>query len=255
MQGVKREMAAKEMASMLVNSNRSEAVRTLQAVGFLQVLFPEVSALVGVEQGNLHQEGDAFEHTCLVLSALQDPSVTLAFAALLHDTGKVETQAAKGEGFSFHKHEEVSVRLAEEAFNRLRLSVAGVEKERLLFLVENHMRVRRLPEMKASKQVALFRSPFFPELLALLKADDMGSLPVRDSHSKVEALYASYLAQGDLSPKVLGLDGGTLMRELNLRPGPLVGQLKRHLDEVLQENPGMDREGLLEEGRKFLSQS
>ena len=55
---------------------------------------PEVEALRGVEQNEHHQEGDALEHTKMVVSnaMILSGDVRVVVAALLHDIGKAQTQ-------------------------------------------------------------------------------------------------------------------------------------------------------------------
>ncbi|MBD3775929.1 MAG: HD domain-containing protein, partial [Thiotrichales bacterium] len=63
----------------------------LAEVGALNVLFPWLAALQGVEQPvKHHPEGDAWVHTLLVLDAAADLSedIGVRFAALVHDLGK-----------------------------------------------------------------------------------------------------------------------------------------------------------------------
>lgn len=236
-----------ELIKGLTGKNPERGIALFQDIGFLNNFLPEVEALVGVEQNEHHLEGCAFTHTLMVLASLpENPSPSLAVAALLHDTGKALTQepSPTGKGYTFHGHEEVSTRIAEQVFRRLHLSAEGADLEEVLFLVENHMRVRRIPEMKRTKQVALFRSPFFPNLLLLLEADDRGSLPTRDTFTAVKALYEAFLAEGDVSPKVRGITGHMVMERLNLSPGPEVGRILRRMDDLLQDNPSLSIEDL-----------
>jgi len=74
--------------------NPSLFFKTLNEVSSLQILFPSLYKLIGVEQSKIyHPEGDAFVHTMMVydniLSLTQDEDCI--FACLLHDLGKGET--------------------------------------------------------------------------------------------------------------------------------------------------------------------
>ena len=70
--------------------------------------------------------------TCSAPSA----SFPLALAALLHDVGKPRTVGRTPDRYTFHDHEHVGRRLAEEICLRLKLSNA--ERERIAWLVEKH---------------------------------------------------------------------------------------------------------------------
>lgn len=68
--------------------------RALQKTGLLEIVFPEIYALVGKSQNPVcHPEGDAFEHTMLVLEKVtaETKSAAIRFAALVHDIGKGTT--------------------------------------------------------------------------------------------------------------------------------------------------------------------
>lgn len=68
--------------------------RCLNRTGILAITFPELAALIGKTQpAAFHPEGDAFEHTMLVVDkvAAQTSSVLARFAGLVHDLGKGTT--------------------------------------------------------------------------------------------------------------------------------------------------------------------
>ncbi len=72
---VSAERIAAETEAMLLGGHSREAFVMLEASGILQVLFPELSALKGVQQPpDFHPEGDVWEHTLLLLG-LNDAAV------------------------------------------------------------------------------------------------------------------------------------------------------------------------------------
>ena len=84
-----------EFKKALAAPRPSVFFRELKEAGLLSV-FPEVSALVGKTQlAKYHPEGDAFEHTMLVLDAVaeQTDDLLARFCALAHDFGKGTTPA------------------------------------------------------------------------------------------------------------------------------------------------------------------
>jgi tRNA nucleotidyltransferase/poly(A) polymerase len=70
------ERIAIEMEIMLLDANRARAVRLLDATGLLAAVLPEVV------------RGDPLEQTLLLLDRLNEPTLPLALAALLHTVGK-----------------------------------------------------------------------------------------------------------------------------------------------------------------------
>lgn len=251
MRGIPPERVGMELVKMLDMPSRGAAMRLMLDTGMLKEALPEVARLQGMPHGKHHQEGDPLEHTFRVLEALPDKvSPSLAFAALMHDTGKFDTLTPKPDGgYSFHGHEDFSSVHAEVVYRRLALGMQeldGVQANLndVKFLVENHMRVRNLPGMRKGKQKELFRNPLFPDLLILLEADDKGKLPFDDTHTAVKAMYAEFLATPDVTPKSRGIDGRRVMEVLGLKPGPKVGEILAFFDEVLADHPDSTEEDL-----------
>ncbi|MGH9459758.1 MAG: CCA tRNA nucleotidyltransferase, partial [Vicinamibacteria bacterium] len=91
-QAVSGERIRNELVSIFTGPHPEEGLRLLESYGLLSPLLPEVSAMKGVEQSKeYHPEGDVFAHTLKILSLLKRPTVSLAWAALLHDVGKPPT--------------------------------------------------------------------------------------------------------------------------------------------------------------------
>lgn len=235
----------------MANQNFGKAMRLMYEYGFLQKILPCVSNLEGVEQNSHHQEGDVLEHTFLVCENVPEGSdFTVYMAALLHDTGKLATQKVSGNGYSFHGHEYVSGEIAKNVCNFLKFS--NEEKDEIVYLVQNHMRVKRIDEMKRSKKVEIFESPYFLNLLTLTEADEMGRLPNGNNHEIIAGEYIAYLQKRKDSPakgidikSELGISGDVLMGVLGVGPGPVVGRILGALNEAYQDDPTLTREDLL----------
>lgn len=157
--------------------------------------FPEMTELVGMDHGPHHPEGDPFIHSVFVLGHLpKDASTVLATAALLHDLGKARTQAphkTKGHA-TFHGHAEVSVKMVKPILERSVISDA--EKEDVLYLIGNHMKMHVFTKMRRFKQKELMQHRLFPDLLALYRADCKGTGDGSDDGPEiVEGIYKEYL--------------------------------------------------------------
>lgn len=84
-----------ELVKALGAAKPSVFFRELRAAGLIDV-FPHVAALVGKTQpSEWHPEGDAFEHTMMVLDEVASKTTDLLtrFCALAHDFGKGQTPA------------------------------------------------------------------------------------------------------------------------------------------------------------------
>lgn len=137
---------------------------------------PEVQALRGLGQNHYHEE-DVFEHTMMVFG-LVDPNPILRLAALLHDTGKFPTRVPKDDGTAtFYGHEYASARIA-EAFLETVACFTGEEKEEVIWLVANHMKISQFVHgTSRKKQAKVLRDPRAMNLIDLYIADCLGRTP------------------------------------------------------------------------------
>jgi len=175
-----------ELLRILATPRSHQGILLLSELELLPHVLPEIEALKGVPQSpEYHPEGDVFTHTLLALEVADlldfDPLVKLA--VLFHDVGKPEALARAG-GEHMGGHEVVGARITEEALRRLRFPTRQIG--RVCFLVSQHMRLGRLPEMGIGKQVRLLstgeqeeaaqedfvrRFPAFSDLLRLFICD------------------------------------------------------------------------------------
>ncbi len=238
------ERVADELRKLLTDRHRARGMRLFHDLGLATQVMPELVPMSGLPQGPPRVEapglpppgqpgesrpgdalGDLWEHVLRVLQLLgPNPSVELAFAALLHDVGKPRTVGRTPDRYTFHGHEHVGRRLADEIC--LRLKMSNQERERIAWLVEKHQILCDVKQMRTSKLKTLLVHPGIRELLALHRAD---ALACNRSIEHVE--YCERLLEGwtqeDLDPANV-LTGHDLIRA-GLEPGP---EFKRLLDAV-----------------------
>lgn len=116
-----------EMKKALLHADRpSVFFRVLRDAGALMPWLRELDALVGLPQSSHHPEGDAFEHTMLVIDEaaavrrqMEDP-LSFMLAALTHDLGKPAVTVKNEQGeWSARGHGEAGVPLIEAMLTRL----------------------------------------------------------------------------------------------------------------------------------------
>jgi poly(A) polymerase len=168
---VSRERVRDELTRMLTEGRARRAFELLSETGLLSEVLPEVARMKGVEQPQqFHPEGDVWRHTLMLLDQLQPGcSMTLAWAALLHDVGKPPTFRRAPDRIRFDGHVEIGVAMGAEICRRFRFS--NDETRQVLALIENHMRFMDAPRMKASTLKRFFRLEGFDEHLALHRMD------------------------------------------------------------------------------------
>jgi poly(A) polymerase/tRNA nucleotidyltransferase (CCA-adding enzyme) len=230
----------------------SRALLLMEDLGLMAVLLPELAALRGVPQDKA-LPGDALDHSLRTADALRGGDPVLRLAGLLHDLGKATTLA----GGHFIGHERAGVDIARPLLHRLRLPRADVD--RITRLIRHHMFAYTADWTDAAVRRFIQRvgADLLEDLYALRRADNLASgvrEPAGGGLAELQRRTARALAADPMSPRQLAIDGGDLVRELGLRPGPLVGRLLDELMEAVIEDPGLNRrETLLAMARESAS--
>jgi poly(A) polymerase len=236
------ERIAQELRRMLVHESRSRAVDQMLETGLAAAVLPPLVPMKGIFQGKpVQPEGDLWDHVLLVLDLLPPrPSFPLAFAALLHDVGKPRSRAVQNGRFSFHNHEQVGRKIADDACRRLRLS--NVERARVTWLVEYHQYLGEAKRMRESKLKRILSTPGIEELLALHRADALASFG-ECPHIDYCEYYLMAQPTGPLNPPPL-VTGHDLVRH-GLTPGS-------HFATILDQIREAQLEGMINSKREAL---
>ena len=131
-----------ELNKIILSPKPSIGFELLDISGLLEIIFPELHALKGVEtkEGIGHKEN--FTHTLMVLDRLSKTSANLwlRWSALLHDIAKPVTKRFDNRlGWTFHNHNFVGEKMIPQLFRRMKLPLN--EKMRYVQkMVSLHMR-------------------------------------------------------------------------------------------------------------------
>jgi poly(A) polymerase len=223
---VSAERIAEELRRLLVDPRRACGLDLLYELGLVEHVLPGVEQMKGLKQGPpAAPVGDLWDHVLRVLDLLgPSPSFPLALAALLHDVGKPRTVGRTPERYTFHSHEHVGARMANDLCLRLRLS--NEERARTVWLVEKHQYLCDAPRLRPSKLKQVLGHPWVRDLLALHRADALAWGKPTDHVDYCERRLSEWSAD-DLDPDPL-LTGNDLLK-LGIPQGPLY---KRLLDAV-----------------------
>ena len=139
---ISRERIADELNKILLSPVPSKGFVELDRCGLLELIFPEVSALQGVEVKNGRAHKDNFYHTLEVLDNIskQTNNLWLRWSALLHDIAKPRTKRWEPKiGWTFHNHNFIGEKMIPEIFRKMKLPM----NEKMKFvqkMVSLHMR-------------------------------------------------------------------------------------------------------------------
>ena len=221
------------------------AVEMMDALGLLEEVLPEVSALKGLPQPpEWHPEGDVFEHTMAALRYNESHDPPLNLAILFHDLGKPQTYRLLNGRHTYHGHDQLGREVVAGVARRLGLGKAL--GNHLAFVAGEHMRAKLLGEMKPSKVQRLLNDPAWPLLKVATLCDCAASgigchlAELKENMKQAEALAAAWRSKSDTGNHNV-LTGAEIMRITGLSGGPMIGELIRAVNEWALDNNITDR--------------
>ena len=242
---VSQERITDEFLKILASPKPSVGLKLLYETGLAKHVFPELVDMVGVDQRKDYHHKDVFLHTLKVVDNIVESTddVWLRFTALVHDIAKPRTKAFKeGIGWTFHGHEELGARMMKSIFRRMKLPL-----DKLPY-VEQLVRLHLRPMVLVSEEVTdsavrrlLFESKeLIDDLMTLCRADITSQNPGR---------VARYLRNYDIVMEKMReveekdrlrnwqppVRGDEIMTVCALAPGPIVGILKKRIEEAVLE--------------------
>ena len=252
MDNLARERVFEELCKLLPLVTAEDLLRFAP---ILAAVIPELKPMIGFDHRSPHHAYDLFTHTAHV-TANVPRDLTLRWAALLHDVGKIPcfTTDENGRGH-FYAHAQVGAQMADSILRRLK--APNALREEAVMLIDKHMTRLEANPKTLRRQAARWGMDTMEKLLALQEADmgskgtgkpeEMEQFPqIRRCLEQIQAENAC------LSLKDLAIKGHDLM-ELGFTPGKAMGECLNHLLElVIDEKLENEKEILLNAARKFL---
>lgn len=253
-----------ELNKIMMCEQPSTGWLLLQRCGLLQIIFPELQALSGIETREGRGHKDNFMHTLTVLdnvcraqqerksSAKNEPSdknektldttLWLRWAAIMHDLGKAKAKAWDDKiGWTFHNHDYLGSRMVPGIFRRLKLPM-GAEMKFVEKLVALHMRPINLADEgitdSAIRRVLFEAGDDIDDLMTLCEADITSKIPEKvrrflDNFKVVRQKMVEIEEKDRIRNWQPPVDGLEIMQRYNLSPCREVGLLKDSLKDAI----------------------
>jgi poly(A) polymerase len=233
---VSAERVRDELSKLLLVDDPSAGLWLLVHTRLADEFLPELTAM-RLEQDPLHTHKDVLAHTIAVVANTR-PELVVRLAALLHDVGKPKTRSYTDGAVSFHHHEVVGARMAEERLRALRYPNEIVHD--VTQLVYLHLRIHTYAMGWTDKAVRRYvrdAGPLLDELNHLQRCDcttrnKKRAQALARRMDELEQRIVDLRAQEELDSIRPPLDGRQVMEHLGVAPGRIVGEA---LDALLEE--------------------
>lgn len=239
---IAKERVRDELMKILASDYPYEGIMLLKNTGLLTHILPELVEGIGVSQSRpgRHHKDDVFTHNVLSLKYCPSNNPVVRFATLIHDIGKPRVASADKDGYViFHNHEIVGAKIAYEICERLRFSKK--DKYKITKLIRWHMFTvdEHITDSAVRRFIRRIGVENVKDMMDLRVGDRLGggtqtaeSWRLKLFKKRVE----EQLAPAPFSINDLAIDGNDIMKELDIKPGRIIGELLQKLFEEVDED-------------------
>ncbi|HEY0221141.1 MAG TPA: CCA tRNA nucleotidyltransferase [Candidatus Paceibacterota bacterium] len=253
---ISKERIRDEFTKMVMSGEPMKAVLTLQKLGLLKYVVPELERAIGVEQGGIHSY-DVFEHLIRSLQHSADKKYPLEIrlAALFHDISKPESrrEGGKNKTWTFYGHEVIGARVTKKILENLKFPTKITDKT--VKLIRWHMFFSDTAQITLSavrRMIVNVGRENIWDLMDLRICDRIGTgrpkedpYRLRKYHSMIEEALRDPISVG-----MLKIDGKRIMEVTGIEPGPKIGFTLHALLEEVLDDPQKNTEDYLENTAK-----
>lgn len=241
---VSQERITDELNKIIMSAKPSVGFKLLFNTGLLEIIFPEMVALHGVDEREGKAHKDNFYHTLEVLDNIcpHTNNLWLRWSAILHDIAKPNTKRFDAKvGWTFHSHEVVGSNMVPGIFKKLKLPLDSSMKyvRKLVFL---HLRPIALtnPQTKDSayRRLMFEAGEDIDDLLTLCRADITSKNEAKvqkylERFNKVEKRIAEIEEKDKIRNWQPPISGDIIMKTFGISPCFEVGKIKNDIKDAI----------------------
>ncbi len=241
-QNISNERVHDELLRILKSDSAYDGVMLLKDSGLLQFILPELIEGIDVSQvrPGRHHTTDVFTHNVLSLKFCPSKDPIVKFATLIHDVGKPKVKSEDKEGLViFHNHELVGAKIAGKICERLRFSKRDSDK--IVSLIRWHMFSvnENLTDAGVRRFIRRIGVGNVKDMMDLRVGDRLGG-GTQTAESWRLKLFKDKIEQqlkpAPFSINDMAIDGNDIMKTLQIKPGPKVGEILQKLFEEVDED-------------------
>ncbi len=259
LQHISKERIRDEFIKIIMSKSPMVGIVMLNKLGLLSYIVPELTESIGIEQNQAHAY-DVWTHLLKTVQHSADKGYPLhvRLAALFHDIAKPATRRwdDQAKQWTFYGHEVIGSRVTRKILENLKFSRETIEN--VTNLVRWHMffsDTETVTHSAVRRLVANVGKDKVWDLIDVRLCDRIGTGRPKENPyrlRKYQAMIDEVMAD-PVSVGMLKINGKILMEVLDIKPGPMIGNILNALLEEVLDDPKLNNSDYLEKRAVELS--
>ena len=233
-----------ELSKIIRSPRPSIGFKLLDMAGLLEIIFPELCALKGVETHDGKGHKDNFLHTLQVLDnvAAKSDNEWLRWAALLHDIAKPAVKRYDPKlGWTFHNHNFIGEKMIPRIFKKMKLPL-NEKMKYVAKMVGLHMRPQSVADAGVSdsgvRRLITDAGEDLDDLMTLCEADITSKIPAKvkrqlEGFARLRQRMDEINAADDYRKWKNPVGGDEIMERYNIPGSPVIAKIKEAVKEAI----------------------